>query len=127
MPVRLLTPLFLRFGVDAVIAGHDEIWERSEIRGHETLSDGSQVAHTVHFLDVGTADAPGEYLGPLIDTPTLRFLYDSAPYLHDGQAPTLEDLLTAHNPQDQHGTTSHLTSSELADLIAFLLALPYSP
>ena len=39
--------------------------------------------------DVGTADAYGEWFGPLIDTPSLRFLYDSAPYLHDGSAATL--------------------------------------
>lgn len=77
--------------------------------------------------NVGTADAPGEWFGPLIDTPTLRFLYDSAPYLHDGSAASLYEVLTSHNPNDQHGTTSHLTQDELADLIAFLLSLPHSP
>jgi len=74
---------------------------------------------------VGTADAYGEWFGPQIDTPTLRFLYDSAPYLHDGSAATLQDVLTTANPNDEHGVTSHLTEQELADLIAFLLALPY--
>lgn len=75
--------------------------------------------------DVGTADGPGEWLGPFIDTPTLRFLFDSAPYLHDGSAPTLLDVLTTANPDDEHGVTSHLTSQELSDLIAFLAALPF--
>jgi YVTN family beta-propeller protein len=75
--------------------------------------------------DVGTADGPGEWFGPLIDTPTLRFLYDSLPYLHDGSAPTLYDVLTTTNPDDAHGVTSHLTEQELDDLIAFLNALPY--
>jgi YVTN family beta-propeller protein len=75
--------------------------------------------------DVGTADGPGEWFGPLIDTPTLRFLYDSAPYLHDGSAATLYTVLTTANPDDEHGVTSHLTADELADLIAFLLALPF--
>jgi len=74
--------------------------------------------------DVGTADGPGEWFGPLIDTPTLRFLYDNAPYLHDGSAVTLYEVLTAANPDNEHGVTSHLTEDELADLIAFLLALP---
>lgn len=74
--------------------------------------------------DVGTADSPGEWFGPLIDTPALRFLYDSAPYLHDGSAATMRDVLTIANPNDEHGVTSHLTEDELADLIAFLLALP---
>jgi cytochrome c peroxidase len=75
--------------------------------------------------DVGTADAPGEWFGPLIDTPTLRFLYDSPPYLHDGSAATLREVLTTANPDDAHGVTSHLSEQELADLIAFLMALPY--
>jgi cytochrome c peroxidase len=74
--------------------------------------------------DVGTADAYGEWFGPLIDTPTLRFLYDSGPYLHDGSAPTLYDVLTTKNPEDAHGFTSHLTEAQKADLVAFLLALP---
>jgi hypothetical protein len=76
--------------------------------------------------DVGTADAPGEWFGPLIDTPTLRFLYDSAPYLHDGSAPTLRDVLTTKNTDDQHGMTSHLTDQQLEDLETFLLSLPYA-
>ena len=75
--------------------------------------------------DVDTADAYGEWFGPLIDTPTLRFLYDSAPYLHDGSAATLRDVLTTKNPNDKHGVTTHLMVQELDDLIAFLLALPY--
>lgn len=74
--------------------------------------------------DVGTADGPGEWFGPLIDTPTLRLLYDSAPYLHDGSAATLYDVLTSANRADEHGVTSDLSESELQDLIAFLLALP---
>jgi YVTN family beta-propeller protein len=74
--------------------------------------------------DVGTAAGPGEWFGPLIDTPTLRFLYDSAPYLHNGSATTLYELVTAANPQDKHGKTSHLTKEELWDLVSYLLALP---
>ena len=75
--------------------------------------------------DVGTADAPGEWFGPAIDTPTLRYLYDSAPYLHDGSAPTLYEVLTTKNLADEHGVTSHLAEQEIQDLIAFLLALPF--
>jgi cytochrome c peroxidase len=75
--------------------------------------------------DVGTADGPGEWFGPMIDTPTLRFLFDSAPYLHDGSAPTLWDVLVTKNPDDMHGVTSQLTAQEIEDLIAFLLALPH--
>lgn len=53
VPVRELTPLFLRYGVDAIIAGHDEMWERSEIDGTELQTDGSEGHHTLHIYDVG--------------------------------------------------------------------------
>ena len=75
--------------------------------------------------DVGTADGPGEWFGSLIDTPTLRFLYDSAPYLHDGSAATMYEVLTAKNPADEHGVTSHLTEQEIQDVVAFMLAIPF--
>jgi len=51
-PVRSLTPLFMRYGVDAVFAGHDEIWERSEVTGVEITPDGRR-EHSIHFYDVG--------------------------------------------------------------------------
>jgi hypothetical protein len=34
-------------------------------------------------------------------------------------------VLTTANPAGEHGVTAHLTTQELADLITFLLALPY--
>lgn len=75
--------------------------------------------------DVGTAAGPQEYYGPLIDTPSLRFLYDSAPYLHDGSATTMLEVLTLKNNSDQHGVTSTLSPDELQDLAAYLLTLPH--
>jgi hypothetical protein len=74
--------------------------------------------------DVGTADGPDERLGPAIDTPTLRDLARSAPYLHHGAAATVRDVLTSTNPSDLHGVTSHLSAGELSDLETFLLSLP---
>ena len=58
-------------------------------------------------------------------TPTLRLLYDSAPYLHDGSTITLQDVLTSANPDDVHGVTSHVTEEQVEDLVAFLVDLPY--
>jgi cytochrome c peroxidase len=54
------------------------------------------------------------------DTPTLRGLWATAPYMHDGVAQTLEEVLTRTDPV--HSVASHLTSQELDDLIAFLLS-----
>jgi cytochrome c len=75
--------------------------------------------------DVGTGDGPKEKMGPEYDTPTLLGIYRNPPYLHDGRAKTLLDVLTTANPKDKHGKTSHLSREQLADLVAFLKALPY--
>jgi len=74
--------------------------------------------------DVGTVTAD-EKIGPEFDTPTLRGLYDSAPYFHDGSAATLRDALTRPSPGSEHDVRGVLTEAEIQDLIAFLLALPF--
>jgi len=75
--------------------------------------------------DVGTVVQQGaEWFGPTIDTPTLRLLYDSAPYFHDGSAPTLWDALTYPSPKSEHDLSKTLSESEIHALISFLLALP---
>lgn len=72
--------------------------------------------------DVGTA-------GPLdgnvrkFDNPSLIELYRTGPYLHDGRAVTLQEVLTKFNPGDTHGVTSHLSKQEIEDLVAYLLSL----
>ncbi len=55
VPVRALTPLFHEFGVDAVIAGHDEMWERSALQGEQTMQNGKRRPHTLYVFDVGIA------------------------------------------------------------------------
>lgn len=76
--------------------------------------------------DVGTGGDPDmEKMGPKFDTPTLLGVYRMGPYLHDGRAKTLDDVLTVHNPNDRHGKTSHLSKREVADLVAFLKSLPF--
>ena len=57
------------------------------------------------------------------DTPALVELWRTAPYLHDGSAATVRDVLTTRNPDHQHGKTSDLTAQEIADLCAYLLSL----
>ncbi len=68
---------------------------------------------------------PREKIGPKYDTPTLLAVYRTGPYLHDGRAKTLRDVLTTCNPQDRHGKTSHLSPNEIDDVVAFLKSLPY--
>jgi YVTN family beta-propeller protein len=74
--------------------------------------------------DVGTATAD-ERIGPAYDTPSLRGLYDSAPYYHDGSAATLHDALLRPSAGGEHDVGGILDVTEMEDLIAFLLALPF--
>ena len=64
----------------------------------------------------------GEALDGL-DTPTLRGLWRSAPYLHDGSAPTLRSVLTERNGGDAHGVTSDLDDTDLDALVLYLRTL----
>lgn len=57
------------------------------------------------------------------DTPTLIECWRTAPYLVDGRAATIKDVLTTFNKGDRHGTTSGLNEQELADLEAYILSL----
>jgi len=57
------------------------------------------------------------------DTPTLHELWRTAPYLHDGSAATIRDVLSACNPKDEHGKTSRLSARDIDDLAEYLLSL----
>lgn len=74
VPVRALTPLFMKYGVDAVFSGHDEIWERSEIQGSELNLEGNEVDHIIHFYDLGIGGdgLRGSFAGT--DNPYQKFL-----------------------------------------------------
>jgi DNA-binding beta-propeller fold protein YncE len=54
------------------------------------------------------------------DTPTLLGVWETAPYLHDGSASTLRDVLTTKNHDDLHGYVSSLSSHEVDQLVAYL-------
>ncbi len=69
-------------------------------------------------FDVGTKKITDN--SGLLDTPQLTNIAITAPYLHDGSAPTLEQIWTVFNPQDKHGRTNDLTKDELNDLIEYL-------
>ena len=57
------------------------------------------------------------------DAPHLNNIYNSAPYLHNGCAASLEEIWTRFNVTDRHGLTVDLTRRQLNDLIAYLKAL----
>jgi cytochrome c peroxidase len=69
--------------------------------------------------DVGTGGGPQERKGGAFDTPSLRGLHDTAPYLHDGSAATLQDAIVRHRGFES------LDGAELDDLAAYLAVLPF--
>lgn len=71
-----------------------------------------------HDLGLGT----GREQGLALDTPTLREVWRTAPYLHDGRAATLTQVFTEFNPDDRHGRTSGLAPTQLDDLVEFVLS-----
>lgn len=70
--------------------------------------------------DVGTGKGMEE--DRQFDTPTLLEVWRTAPYLYDGRAATMREVLTKFNKNDRHGTTSQLTEKELTDLVEFVLS-----
>lgn len=76
---------------------------------------------TLKSYDVGTAT--GNDGGKEFDTPTLCEVWRTGPYLHDGRARTLMDVVTKDNVNDQHGATSGLSKEELKDLVEYVSSL----
>ncbi len=107
----------------------------AELQGQTIFNDPGLGCSTCHPAplytdlqshDVGTVTAD-ERVGPAFDTPSLRGLYASAPYFHDGSAPTLLAVLTRPSLNNEHDVSNLLSAAEIQDLIAFLLALPFEP
>ncbi len=99
--------LFLELGCDSCHAGDD-------------FTDSA----LGELHDVGTlTELSGKRLGgdlPGIDTPTLLGIWQTAPYLHDGSAATLRDVLTTRNVGGKHGNTAPLSDEQLDQLVAYL-------
>jgi cytochrome c peroxidase len=66
-----------------------------------------------YFIDAGLPSKR-------FDVPHLRNVSDSAPFLHNGSAGTLEEIWTRFNMVDRHGMTRDLTRQQFNDLIAYL-------
>jgi cytochrome c peroxidase len=77
----------------------------------------------MQLYDVGT----GRGLGEDLDTPTLSEVWRTAPYLQDGRAATMLEVLTTYNPSDQHGVTSGLIEQKRNDLAEYVLSLGAIP
>jgi mono/diheme cytochrome c family protein len=94
-----------------------------EARGREVFNAPEVACGACHAVpgvftdglrrDVGTG-------GPF-DTPSLRFIGDTAPYMHDGRYATLRELLVESD--GKMGFTRHLDDADMGALIAYLMTL----
>lgn len=109
--------------------GADGQLSPAQERGHDIfLRKGCDTCHppATHYtaktsFDVGTAakyDTSG-----LFDIPQLDRIYEKPPYLHNGEARSLEEIWTLYNPSDKHGVTSDMSKEQLNDLVEFLKTL----
>jgi len=91
--------------------------------GSEFTDSSTDALHDIGTMKVTSGSRLGQPLvdpvtgltnpGMGLDTPTLRGVWESAPYLHDGAAETLADAILAHN-------SVSLVDPELSQLVAYL-------
>jgi YVTN family beta-propeller protein len=74
-----------------------------------------------HKSEVGTLSLERNPRGLVMDTPSLRGLWATAPYFHDGSAATLRDTFFQTG---FHGMGYAMGPQEVEDLTAFMQALP---
>ncbi len=115
-------------------------WKQSPFRNPDgSLTDAAKRGEAVFAAkDCNTCHAAPNYTTPRIATvgleekddfykgynpPSLRGVYNRAPYLHDGRARTLEEVLTEYHTPSQLTGKPDCTPTELADMIAFLKSL----
>jgi YVTN family beta-propeller protein len=88
---------------------------------------GCSVCHSpslytnMNKYDIGTITEQDDIAK--FDTPTLIEVWRTAPYLHDGRAMTIQEVLTKFNKDDRHGRTSELTEKQIDELAEFVLSL----
>lgn len=87
--------------------------------GPDFTDRASGLMHDVGTIEISSGKRRNAEL-PGFGTPTLKGIWETAPYLHDGSAPTLRDVLTTRNKDGKHGDISTLTELEIDNLIAYL-------
>lgn len=90
--------------------------------GNQYSNSSSGLRHDVGSIKASSGQRRSSNL-LAIDVPGLRGVWSSPPYLHDGSASTLYDVLVTANPGGGHGRLAELSAQELDNLIAFLQQL----
>jgi len=86
-------------------------------QGHPFTDSRSGMLHDVGTIAPESGTAIGQPISG-IDTPTLRGLWNTEPYLHHGGASTLHEVLTP-----EHGVPATVTSTDRDRLVQYLLQI----
>jgi large repetitive protein len=85
----------------------------TQCHGGSSFTDSpSRLLHNVGTIKPASGQRLNATLTGL-DAPTLRDAWNTAPYLHDGSALTLQDAIRAHN-------TATLSESQIAQLVSYI-------
>jgi mono/diheme cytochrome c family protein len=84
--------------------------------GKDFTDSDKRVLHDIGTLKALSGQRLGLQLLPGVDTPTLRDAWATAPYLHDGSAPTLDAAVRAH-------VRIALSDAERADVVEYVRQL----
>ena len=113
----MLSPYLINGKLSKVAKQGEALYEQAGCRtchGGDYLTDGKK-------YNVGTGIE--EYTNVAFDTPTLREAWRTAPYLYNGSAATIKDVLTKFNKDDRHGATSKMSEQEIEALELYILSL----
>ena len=112
-------------GSFAVLARGREIFHSSEAACSSCHGvDGQSPDRMVHDLGIDpspSGPATAATTVATFDTPSLKYIGGTAPYLHDGRYGSLKDLLAATD--GKMGQTSHLSNGDLNALETYLRSL----
>lgn len=121
----------LFFGKGNCVSCHGGIYFTDSVKAAD--SNGKLTTAQTSFLhDIGTAnildrasagDARAQFTNPRTpkqwDTPTLRGVWATAPYLHDGSAETIEEAIARHHIED----VTLLNEQEIKQIAAYVRSL----
>ncbi len=102
---------------EAVIARGKQVFDQQGCASCHVGPAGTNL----QSYDVGTGKSPLEKHGTTFDTPSLRWLWLSAPYFHDGSAATLKDVFTLPG---KHQLIYTVSPGDIDALVAYLETLP---
>lgn len=91
--------------------------------GKAGCADCHKGKHLTNMKKRNVGTGLGRDKGRKFDVPSLKEIWRTRPYLHDGRALTVKEIFTKYNESKSHGDAADLSSEELDDLVEYVLSL----